>query len=70
MAIRPKIVYGNFRIPQQLKPPQLTQKDRNKGMGKHSAFVNFTFTTHTYHFYHGHTISNKIRIADHVIANT
>jgi hypothetical protein len=50
MAIRPKIVDGNSRIPQQLKPPQLTQKDRNKGMGKHSAFVNFTFTTHTYHF--------------------
>ena len=47
MALRPKIVYGNSRIPQQLKLPQLSQKDRNKGMGK-------AFNIHELHIYHSH----------------
>jgi hypothetical protein len=70
MAIRPKIGYGNLRIPQLLKPPQLPHKDRNKGMEK-------AFNIHELHIYHSHIslyhgliISNKIRITDHVIANT
>ena len=47
MAIRPKSTYGNLHLPQELKLPQLPQRIRNKGMGNHSAFMNFTFTTHT-----------------------
>ena len=50
MAIRPKFAYGNLRIPQELKLPQLPQRIRNKGMGNHSTFMNFTFTTHTSHY--------------------
>ena len=47
MAIRPKSAYGNLRIPQELKLPQLPQKDRNIGVGK-------AFNIHELHIYHSH----------------